>query len=183
MKGLFCSKITKSISVLKSRSLLLRVSFRELHPAYRLHLIHEVKYLFMHLDQSCPSTSKFLITPYLTLHLTEKTPRDDAQPRSSPLAGTHYHAAVEFALSTFASWFSTLALELIDRSFDHRLIGKKGLNKLPDLISESNKRLSKLTEFTPVCSTLYSHYYISIQIFTQNARKKWISSKKFWGLL
>jgi len=37
---------------------------------------------------------------------------------------------MELALSAFASWLSTLALELIDRSFDHRLIGEERLDKI-----------------------------------------------------
>jgi len=84
---------------------------------------------------------------------------------------------MELASSAFALRFSTLPLELIDRSFDHRLIAKKGLDKLPDLPGESNKGLSKLTEFAPVY-ILYAHCYTSIQNTMQNARKKWTSSKK-----
>jgi hypothetical protein len=33
-----------------------------------------------------------------------------------------------------------------------------------------------------VLTVLYAHYYISIQIDTQNARKKSMSSKKNWAL-
>ena len=33
-----------------------------------------------------------------------------------------------------------------------------------------------------VLTVLYAHYYISIQIDTQNARKKSMSSKKNWSL-
>ena len=106
---------------------------------------------------------------------------DDAQPRFSLLAGADNHAAMELALSALASWLSTFALELIDRSFDHRLMRKKGPDKLPDLIGELNKGLSESTEFLSVCSVLYAHKYISIQIMVYNASKKSMSSKKSFG--
>jgi len=41
---------------------------------------------------------------------------------------------MELALSAFASSFSALALELIDRSFDHRLIGEERSDNLSDFV-------------------------------------------------
>jgi hypothetical protein len=79
---------------------------------------------------------------------------------------------MELTLSTFASWLSAFAFQFIDRSSDNVLIGKRRLDKLPDLIIQSFKGLPKLTEFSSFCITLYAHFYISIQIITQNARKK-----------
>jgi len=92
------------------------------------------------------------VSPY---PVNEKSMGDDAQCRLSLLAGADNHAAMELPLSGFASWLSTFALELIDRSFDHRLMGKEGLYKLPDLIAESNKALPKATELVSVYLTLY----------------------------
>jgi len=41
--------------------------------------------------------------------------------------------------------------------------------------------MAKLAELFLVRSVLYAHILISIKIFAQNARKKWISSKKVLG--
>jgi hypothetical protein len=46
---------------------------------------------------------------------------------------------MQLALSASAGGLSTFALQFIDRSFDHRLIGEKGLNKLSDLIEKTAK--------------------------------------------
>ena len=82
---------------------------------------------------------------------------DNAQPCFALLAGADNHAAMELALSAFASWLSTSALQFIDRSFDHRFIRKRGLDKLPDLMGEVNKGLSESTELLSVCFILYAH--------------------------
>lgn len=159
-----------------------RINTRDLLPPHHLHLIHDFKHFPVHLDQLCASPPKPLIMPHLTLYLTERSVRDNTQPRPAFLAGTDNHAAMELALSASASRLSTFALEIIDRSFDHKLIGEEGLDKLPDLVGESNKRLPKSTEFLPVCLILYAHYYISIQIIMQIASEKSTSLKKLFPL-
>jgi hypothetical protein len=89
---------------------------------------------------------------------------------------------MELALSAFALRFSTFSLQFIDRSFDYRRIGKKWFNNLPDLGGQSTKGLPKLAERFLIRVCLYAHILISIKIFAQNARKKWISSKKILGM-
>ena len=71
---------------------------------------------------------------------------------------------MEFALGTLTSGLSTFAFQFIDRSFDHWFLGKKGINKLTELISKIAKGLPKLTEVFSFCFALYAHYYKSIQI-------------------
>jgi len=88
---------------------------------------------------------------------------------------------MELTLGTSTSWFSTFRLQFIDRSFDHGLIGKKGVNNLSDLVGESSKGLPKLAECFLIRGCLYAHIYISIKILSKKARKKWISSKKIVG--
>jgi hypothetical protein len=78
---------------------------------------------------------------------------------------------MQLTLGAFTPPFPTLSLEFIDRTLDHRQIGKKGLGKLPYLIAELNKGLPKAAKFLFI-HKLYAYYYISIQITTQNARKK-----------
>jgi len=79
---------------------------------------------------------------------------------------------MEFALSTFASRFPTLAFKLIDRSFHHRLRGKERFYKFPDLVREINKRLAESTEFLSISSSLFAQYIISIQVLSKIASKK-----------
>jgi hypothetical protein len=110
----------------------------------------------MHFHKPRASLPKLLITPYFTLHLNKKSARDDAQSRLAFLAGTYNHAAVELALSAFTSHFSTFSLQFIDRTFDHRQIGKKGFGKFPYLIAELNKALPKPAEFLSIY-VLYAH--------------------------
>jgi len=64
---------------------------------------------------------------------------------------------MELSTSTFAPWLSTLALQLIDRSLDHRPVGKAWFDKSFDLAGQMNKTLAKLTEFLSVCLSLYAH--------------------------
>lgn len=71
---------------------------------------------------------------------------------------------MEVALGAFTPGFSTFSLQFIDRSFDHRLIRKKWVNNLPDLLGESGKGLPKLAEFFLIPGCLYAHIYISIKI-------------------
>jgi hypothetical protein len=85
---------------------------------------------------------------------------------------------MELALGTFAPWFSTLTLQLIDRSFDHGFIRQTWLDKPFELISEANKGLPKATELLSVCAILYAHYIRNIQIYMEKARKKTMSPKK-----
>jgi hypothetical protein len=79
---------------------------------------------------------------------------------------------MELALGTSTAWLTTLALKLIDRPFDHSLIGKEGFDKLADLIGQTSKRLSKPTEPLSVRPVLYAHYNINIQIILKKSRKK-----------
>jgi len=64
--------------------------------------------------------------------------------------GAEHHTAMQVPFSAFASGSPTLSLQLINRSFYHGLIGKIGLNKPGDLISEPRKRLSKSGKFMSV---------------------------------
>jgi hypothetical protein len=59
--------------------------------------------------------------------------------------------------STPTSRLSTSATKLIDRAFDHRPIGKEGLNEPLHLVDELNKGLAEPAEFLSVCSMLYAH--------------------------
>jgi hypothetical protein len=79
---------------------------------------------------------------------------------------------MKVTLSAFASGLSALSFQLIDRSFDHRLIGKEGLNKSANLMAQMNEGLPKSAEFLSVSTFLYAHIYISIQIIKQKSRKK-----------
>ena len=53
---------------------------------------------------------------------------------------------MKMPLSTSTAPLATLSLKLIDRSFDHGLIGKEGLEELPELLGQMNKRLPKPTK-------------------------------------
>jgi len=76
---------------------------------------------------------------------------------------------MELAFSAFASRLTTLAFELIDRSFDHRLRGKERFDKLSYLVREINKRLAESGEVLSFRFLLYAQYIISIQISMKNA--------------
>jgi hypothetical protein len=79
---------------------------------------------------------------------------------------------MKVSLRALAPGFSTFSLQFIDRSFDHRLIRKKRVDNLPDVVGKPTKGLSKLAEFFLICGSLYAHIYISIKISEQKARKK-----------
>jgi len=61
---------------------------------------------------------------------------NDAQLCLALLTSADNHAGMELALSAFASWLPAFAPDLIDRSFNHRPMRKKGRDKLPDLMGE-----------------------------------------------
>ena len=88
---------------------------------------------------------------------------------------------MKLALRALASRFSALALELIDRSFDDRLIGKERFNKFSYLVGEMNERLAESREFLPIGPCLYAHYIISIQIEIKKASKISFFVKKFYA--
>ena len=79
---------------------------------------------------------------------------------------------MEFTFSTLTSRFTTLASKLIDRAFDHRLIGEERLIDFFDLIGEKSQGLAELGEFLFIFLALYAQYIISIQILAKNASKK-----------
>jgi hypothetical protein len=64
---------------------------------------------------------------------------------------------MEFPPGTFTARLSTSALQLIDRPFDHRSIGKERLDKTLDLAGQVKKSLPKLTEFLSISFLLYAH--------------------------
>jgi hypothetical protein len=68
---------------------------------------------------------------------------------------------MELPPSTFTSRLSTPALQLIDRPFDHRPIGKKRFDKPPDLVGQMKKTLPKLTESLSIPLILYAHNLIA----------------------
>jgi hypothetical protein len=57
---------------------------------------------------------------------------------------------MKMPLGTSTPRLTTLSLKLIDRSSDHGLIRKEGLDELPDLLGQTNKRLPKPTELLSV---------------------------------
>jgi hypothetical protein len=109
---------------------------------------------------------------HLRLHLNEKAARNCAQSSFALLACAQNHAMMEAALSAFTPRFSTFRLQFIDRSFDYRLVRKKGFNNMTDLVSESRKELPKPAEFFLIPGCLYAHIYISANILHKKARKK-----------
>lgn len=108
----------------------------------------------------------------LAFDLKKRAAGNNPQPRPASLAGTQDHAAVELTLAALASGFSALAFELIDGSFDHRLIGEERPDEVSYLVGEIAERLAKPRELLPLSLTLYAHIYISIQILSKNAIKK-----------
>ena len=78
---------------------------------------------------------------------------------------------MELPPSTFTSRLSTFSLELIDRPFDHRPIGKERFDKPPDLVSQMKKGLPKLTEFFSILFCSVCPYFNSIQILKKLKKK------------
>jgi len=79
---------------------------------------------------------------------------------------------VEFSFCTLTSRFTTLAFQLIDRTFDHRLIGEERFNDFSDFRWEKGQGLAEPGEFLFIFLALYAQYIISIQILAKNASKK-----------
>jgi hypothetical protein len=79
---------------------------------------------------------------------------------------------MQLTLGTLAPGFAALALELIDRPFDHRLIGKKGFDELSNFSCKTNQRLTETTELFSIPFCLYAHNNMSIQIRIKKSRKK-----------
>ena len=123
------------------------------------------------------SSSQLPVSLRFSLYLYNKAFRDNAQFLFSLLAGTYYHGTMQLTPIAFTSRFSTLALKLIYRTLYYRLIGKEGLYKAVDSLGISSQRLPKPAELLSVCSVLYWHYIINIQITAQNARNKLTFSK------
>jgi hypothetical protein len=63
--------------------------------------------------------------------------------------------------STFTARLSTPSLQLIDRPFDHRPIGKERFDQSLNLAGQMKESLPKLTEFLSVSFVLYAHILIA----------------------
>jgi hypothetical protein len=90
---------------------------------------------------------------------------------------------MELPPSTFTPRLSTSALQLIDRPFDHRLIGKERFDQGPDLPGQTEKSLPKPTEFFPVSFTLYVHSLIAYRLLKKSQGKNEGPQKFFLGNL
>jgi hypothetical protein len=90
---------------------------------------------------------------------------------------------MEFPPSTFTSRLSTSALQLIDRPFDHRPIGKERFDKSPDLVGQMKKTLPKLTEFFSIPLALYAHDLIAYRYPRKDQEKNEHIQKifSFWN--
>jgi hypothetical protein len=87
---------------------------------------------------------------------------------------------MELPPSTFTSRLSTLTLQLIDRPFDHRPIGKERLDDLPDLPSQMKKALPKPTDCLPISFFLYAHDLIAYRLGNKSQEKN-ESPQKFFS--
>jgi hypothetical protein len=88
---------------------------------------------------------------------------------------------MEFPPSTFTSRLSTFALQLIDRPFDHRPIGKERFDKSPDLVGQMKKALPKLTESLSIPFILYAHHLIACRYPRKDQEKNEDTQKYFLG--
>jgi hypothetical protein len=89
---------------------------------------------------------------------------------------------MELPPSTFTSRLSTFSLELIDRPFDHRPIGKERFHKSPDLVGQMKKSLAKLTEFLSIFFILYAHNLIAYRNPKEDQEKNEALKNLFLGI-
>jgi hypothetical protein len=84
--------------------------------------------------------------------------------------------------STFTSRLSTSTLQLIDRPFDHRPIGKERFDKSPYLVGQMKKTLPKLTEFLSIPFILYAHDLIAYRYAKKDQEKMKTLKNLFLGI-
>ena len=88
---------------------------------------------------------------------------------------------MELAPGALATGLAAPSLQLIDRPFDHRLIGETRFDQSPDLAGKANEGLPELAELLSLFFILYVQILYSIQIFEKKSRKKRGHQKTFLG--
>jgi len=82
---------------------------------------------------------------------------------------------MKFAPGASALRLSALALQLVDRSFDQRLIRQQGREYTSELISELDQALSEAGELLPGSPILYAHKHIAYRFARKEQEKNAIS--------